>query len=78
MLYLLIMADNNTHLQQADSFDESYDFAVGMKSEFDRAYEKWAKKRNIKVGWAKQQYKSEATLEKEANDQKAKSRRKSK
>ena len=45
---------NNTHTQQADSFDESYNDAVGMKKEFDKAYEKWAKKRGIQVGWKKQ------------------------
>ena len=66
------MADNNPNLQQVDSFDEVYDYAVGMKSEFDKAYEKWAKKRNIKVGWSKQSYKSEETLEKEGEKAKAK------
>ena len=50
----MIQGNNNTDTQQADSFDESYNVAVGMKKEFDKAYEKWAKKRGIKVGWKRQ------------------------
>ncbi len=50
----MIQGNNNTDTQQADSFDESYNVAVGMKKEFDKAYEKWAKKRGIQVGWKRQ------------------------
>ena len=50
---IMIQGNNNTHTQQADSFDEAYNVAVGMKKEFDNAYEKWAKKRGIQVGWKK-------------------------
>ena len=49
----MIQGNNNTHTQQADSFDEANNVAVGMKKEFDNAYEKWAKKRGIQVGWKK-------------------------
>ena len=49
----MIQGNNNTHTQQADSFDEAYNVAVGMKKEFDNAYEKWAKKKGIQVGWKK-------------------------
>ena len=46
-------ADNRPDTEQADSFDDMYNVAVGMKKEFDNAYEKWAKKRGIQVGWKK-------------------------
>tara|TARA_Y100000310_G_scaffold298420_1_gene332364 strand:+ start:898 stop:1077 length:180 start_codon:yes stop_codon:yes gene_type:complete len=46
--------NNQEHTRQANSFDESYNIAVGMKKEFDKAYEKWAKKRGIQAGWKKQ------------------------
>lgn len=47
------MPDNAPNTQQADSFDDMYNVAVGMKKEFDNAYEKWAKKKGIQVGWKK-------------------------
>ena len=46
-------ADNKPDTEQADSFDGMYNVAAGMKKEFDNAYEKWAKKRGIQVGWKK-------------------------
>jgi len=46
-------ADNRPDTEQADSFDDMYNVAVGMKKEFDNAYEKWAKKKGIQVGWKK-------------------------
>ena len=70
-------SDNHTHLAQADSFNEMYDYAVGMKSEFDTAFAKWAKKRNIKTGFPRkmnQSYKSEATLIREGKEAKEKAK----
>ena len=47
------MADNALHLQQADSFGETYNHAIGDKKKFDDAFSKWAHKRGIKVGFPK-------------------------
>jgi len=47
------MPENHTDTQQADSFDGMYNIANGMKSEFDNAFAKWAKKRGIKTGFPK-------------------------
>ncbi len=68
------MADNNPDMEIADSFGDAYDIKVGDKKIFDMAYEKWAKKKGIQVGWNNkmQNYKSEATLEKEGLESKAK------
>jgi len=47
------MPENSINTQQADSFDETYNIAVGMKTEFDNAFAKWAKKKGIKTGFPK-------------------------
>jgi len=47
------MPENSVNTQQADSFDETYNIAVGMKTEFDNAFAKWAKKKGIKTGFPK-------------------------
>tara|TARA_R100000458_G_C8212023_1_gene199171 strand:- start:154 stop:333 length:180 start_codon:yes stop_codon:yes gene_type:complete len=40
-------------MQVADSFGETYDINMGDKKRFDKAYEKFCKKRNMQVGWNK-------------------------
>ena len=47
------MPDNAPETQQADSFDDMYNVAVGMKTEFDNAFAKWAKKKGIQTGFTK-------------------------
>jgi hypothetical protein len=47
------MPENYTDTHQADSFDETYNIAIGMKTEFDNAFAKWAKKKGIKTGFPK-------------------------
>jgi hypothetical protein len=73
------MADNPLHLQQADSFGETYSHAIGDKKKFDDAFAKWAKKRNIRTGFPKKMnssFKSEATLAKEAEEAKSEAKAK--
>ena len=41
-------------MEVADSFGQTYDINIGDKKTFDKAYEKWAKKRGIQIGWKKQ------------------------
>jgi len=41
-------------LSVADSFGEMYDINIGDKQAFDKAYEKFCKKRNLQIGWKKQ------------------------
>ena len=45
------MPDNAPNTQQADSFDDMYNVAAGMKTEFDNAFAKWAKKKGIQTGF---------------------------
>jgi len=62
------MPDSAPETQQADSFDETYNIAIGMKTEFDNAFAKWAKKKGIKTGFPKkkmnQSFVSEANRKK--------------
>ena len=57
----------NPDMAVVDSCAQSYDIKIGDKKIFDDAYAKWAKKNGIQTGWNNQQqnFKSEATLEKE-------------
>jgi len=41
-------------MEVADSFGQTYDINVGDKKAFDKAYEKWAARKGIQVGWKKQ------------------------
>ena len=62
------MPENHTNTQQADSFDDMYNVAAGMKTEFDNAFAKWAKKKGIQTGFPKrkinQEFVSEANRKK--------------
>jgi len=55
-----MISNNKSDLQVADSSGEMYDINIGDKQAFDKAYEKFCKKRNLQVGWKKQalQYKN--------------------
>ena len=62
------MPDNAPDTQQADSFDDMYNVAVGMKTEFDNAFAKLAKKKGIQTGFPRrrlnQEFVSEANRKK--------------
>jgi len=70
----------NPDMAVVDSCAQSYDIKIGDKKIFDDAYAKWAEKNGIQTGWNNQQqnFKSEATLEKEGLESKAKQSTKTK